>query len=160
MLEDGGDEDQAIASMLHDSVEDGGGRPVLDPIARLFGSRVAAIAQGCSDSVEGDPREAWIERKRRHLAHLPATGDDATLRVALADKIHNARSIVHDYREEGQARYGSGSPRRLLASDRAKNRAASLEAARMSAHGEERYRRRALPRQPGLTAIGGQSIDD
>ena len=47
--------------------------------------------------------EPWIERKRRYLAHLPAVEDDATLRVALADKVHNARSIVRDYREEGQA---------------------------------------------------------
>ena len=103
VLEDGGDEDQAIAAMLHDAVEDGGGRPMLDRIARSFGPRVAEIVEGCSDSVDIDPTEPWIERKRRYLAHLPQVSDDAILRVALADKVHNARSIVRDYREDGHA---------------------------------------------------------
>jgi len=101
VLEDGGDEDQAIAAMLHDAVEDGGGRPMLDRIAREFGPRVAAIVEGCSDTVDGDPSEPWVERKRRYLGHLPQVADDAVLRVALADKVHNARSIVRDYRQEG-----------------------------------------------------------
>ena len=103
VIEDGGDEDQAIAAMLHDAVEDGGGRALLERIARSFGPRVAAIVEGCSDSVDIDPAETWIERKRRYLAHLPDVEDDAILRVALADKVHNARSIVRDYREEGHA---------------------------------------------------------
>ena len=103
VLEDGGDENQAIAAMLHDSVEDGGGHPMLERIAQTFGRRVAAIVEGCSDTVDGDPKEPWIARKRRYLAHLPVVEDDAILRVALADKVHNARSIVRDYREEGQA---------------------------------------------------------
>ena len=64
---------------------------------------MARIVEGCSDSVDGDPNEPWIERKRRYLAHLPAVDDDAVLRVALADKVHNARSIVRDFREEGHA---------------------------------------------------------
>ena len=103
VLEDGGDEDQAIAAMLHDAVEDGGGRAMLERIARSFGPRVAEIVEGCSDSVDVDPTESWIERKRRYLAHLPEVSDGAILRVALADKVHNARSIVRDYREEGHA---------------------------------------------------------
>jgi len=103
VLEDGGDEDQAIAAMLHDAVEDSGGRAMLERIGRSFGPRVAEIVEGCSDSVDADPRESWIERKRRYLAHLPAVSDDAILRVALADKVHSARSIVRDYREEGRA---------------------------------------------------------
>jgi (p)ppGpp synthase/HD superfamily hydrolase len=102
VIEDG-DEDQAIAAMLHDAVEDGGGRAMLDRIARSFGVRVAEIVEGCSDSVDLNPQESWIERKRRYLAHLPEVSDDAILRVALADKVHNARSIVRDYREEGHA---------------------------------------------------------
>ncbi len=117
VLEDGGDEDQAISAMLHDSVEDGGGRPMLDRIDQAFGPRVAAIVEGCSDSVDGDPTEPWIERKRRYLAHLPTVEDDATLRVSLADKVHNARSIVRDYREEGHAlwtRFPHRSPREQL----------------------------------------------
>ena len=104
VIEDGGDEDQAIAAMLHDAVEDGGGRAMLERIARSFGPRVAAIVEACSDTVEVvDEQEAWIERKRRYLAHLPEVEDDAILRVALADKVHNARSIVRDYRDEGHA---------------------------------------------------------
>jgi (p)ppGpp synthase/HD superfamily hydrolase len=111
VIEDGGDEDQAIAAMLHDAVEDGGGRAMLERIAHSFGARVAEIVEGCSDSVDLNPEETWIERKRRYLMHLPEVSDDAILRVALADKVHNARSIVRDYREEG-TRYGSGSPKR------------------------------------------------
>ena len=103
VLEDGGNEDQAIAAMLHDAVEDGGGRAMLDRIARSFGPRVAEIVEGCSDTVDVDPTDSWIERKRRYLAHLPEVTDDAILRVALADKVHNARSIVRDYREDGHA---------------------------------------------------------
>jgi len=71
VIEDGGDEDEAIAAMLHDAVEAGGGRPLLERIARSFGPRVAAIVEGCSDNVDGDPSDPWIERKRRYLAHLP-----------------------------------------------------------------------------------------
>ena len=66
-----------------------------------FGPRVAAIVEGCSDAVDIDPTESWIDRKRRYLTHLPAVTDTAILRVALADKVHNARSIVRDYRAEG-----------------------------------------------------------
>jgi len=58
VIEDGGDEDQAIAAMLHDAVEDGGGRAMLERIARRFGPRVAEIVEGCSDSVEIDPQRA------------------------------------------------------------------------------------------------------
>lgn len=103
VIEDGGEEDEAIAAMLHDAVEDGGGRPLLEHISRTFGAHVASIVEGCSDTVDLDPRERWIERKRRYLAHLPEVEDDAILRVALADKVHNARSLVRDYREEGHA---------------------------------------------------------
>lgn len=103
VLEDGGDEDQAIAALLHDSVEDVGGRPLLERIERTFGPRVAEIVEGCSDSIDGDAEGRWIERKRHYLEHLPEINDDAVLRVALADKVHNARSLVRDYRREGNA---------------------------------------------------------
>jgi HD domain len=103
VLEDGGDEDQAIAAMLHDAVEDGGGSPLLERIRHSFGGRVASIVAGCSDSVDVDPAESWIARKQRYLDHLREVQDDAILRVALADKVHNARSLVRDYREEGDA---------------------------------------------------------
>jgi (p)ppGpp synthase/HD superfamily hydrolase len=104
VLEDGGDEDEAIAAMLHDAVEDGGGRPMLERIRRQFGPRVATIVEECSDTLalEGE-KEPWRERKERYLARLPEVADDGALRVSLADKVHNARSIVRDYRVEGPA---------------------------------------------------------
>lgn len=105
VLEDGGDETQAIAALLHDAVEDAGGRPVLDRIRATFGDEVAGIVAACSDNLDTDdhaPR-SWRERKEAYLAHLPAVDDDAILRVVLADKVHNARSIVRDYRAEGHA---------------------------------------------------------
>jgi (p)ppGpp synthase/HD superfamily hydrolase len=102
VLEDGGDEDEAVAAMLHDSVEEGGGRHMLDRIGERFGPRVAAIVEACSDSVEEEDWP-WIERKRRYLEHLPEIEDEGALRVSLADKLNNARSVVRDYREEGDA---------------------------------------------------------
>ncbi len=103
VMEDGGDEDEAVAAILHDAVEDGGGRALLERISEQFGPHVATIVEGLSDNLEGPADEPWIERKRRYLDHLPAVTDDAILRVALADKVHNARSLVRDYREEGHA---------------------------------------------------------
>lgn len=103
VLEDGGDETQAIAALLHDCVEDGGGRSMLERIRHQFGDDVAAIVEGCSDSLDPQDPLSWRERKERYLAHLPHVADEATLRVALADKVHNARSIVRDYRAEGTA---------------------------------------------------------
>jgi (p)ppGpp synthase/HD superfamily hydrolase len=103
VLEDGGSEDEAIAALLHDSVEDGGGRPLLQRIRSQFGDRVAAIVAACSDTLDPvDPR-AWRERKATYMAHLPSVTDDGVLRVVLADKVHNARSIVRIYRDEGHA---------------------------------------------------------
>jgi (p)ppGpp synthase/HD superfamily hydrolase len=101
VLEDGGDETQAIAALLHDAVEDGGGKPLLARIRSEFGAEVAAIVEACSDSLDPDDPRGWRERKAAYLAHLPAVTDEATLRVILADKVHNARSIVRDYRLEG-----------------------------------------------------------
>lgn len=103
VLEDGGDETQAIAALLHDAAEDGGGRPMLEHFRYRFGEDVAAIVEGCSDSLDADDRRSWRERKKAYLAHLPNVTDDAILRVCLADKVHNARSIVRDYRAEGTA---------------------------------------------------------
>jgi (p)ppGpp synthase/HD superfamily hydrolase len=103
VLEDGGGEDEAIAALLHDSVEDGGGRPLLARIERDFGARVAMIVAACSDTLEADDARPWQERKADYLAHLPSVTDDAVLRVVLADKVHNARSIVRIYRDEGHA---------------------------------------------------------
>jgi hypothetical protein len=101
VLEDGGDEDAAIAGLLHDVAEDAGGEAVLVEIEGRFGEEVRRIVAACSDTFE-DPKPDWRIRKRRYLAHL-RDADDAVLRVSLADKLHNARSIVSDVRVEGDA---------------------------------------------------------
>jgi len=111
VLEDGGDEDEAIAAVLHDAVEDGGGRPVLERIGREFGDRVASIVEACSDSIDEKDNDPWRVRKERYLAHLPEVTNDGVLRVSLADKVHNARSIVRDYREEGGRLWERFAPR-------------------------------------------------
>jgi HD domain-containing protein len=103
VLEDGGSETEAIAALLHDSVEDGGGRPLLAQIEREFGPRVAMIVAACSDSLDPEDGRPWRARKADYLAHLPSVTDEAVLRVVLADKVHNARSIVRIYRNEGHA---------------------------------------------------------
>jgi (p)ppGpp synthase/HD superfamily hydrolase len=103
VLEDGGSEDEAIAAMLHDTVEDGGGRPLLARIEQDYGRRVAEIVAACSDSLDPGDGRSWRERKEVYLAHLPDVTDDGVLRVVLADKVHNSRSIVRDYRAEGHA---------------------------------------------------------
>jgi (p)ppGpp synthase/HD superfamily hydrolase len=96
VLEHGVDEDTAIAALLHDAAEDGGGRPMLAQIAARFGSRVAAIVEGCSDTFE-KPKPDWRKRKTDYLAHLEQA-DWATCVVSAADKLHNARTILHDLR--------------------------------------------------------------
>jgi hypothetical protein len=111
VLEDGGDETQAIAALLHDAAEDGGDRPMLDRIRAEFGDAVADIVEACSDTLDSEDPRSWRERKARDLAHLPDVTDQGTLRVALADKVHDARSIVRDYRAEGHTLW-SASPTR------------------------------------------------
>ncbi|MGD0198391.1 MAG: HD domain-containing protein [Solirubrobacteraceae bacterium] len=102
VLEDGGDEDEAIAALLHDAVEDGGGRAMLELIEEHYGERVAAIVEGCSDTIDVEKsQESWLSRKRRYLEHLPRVEDDGILRVSLADKVHNARSLARDWRAQG-----------------------------------------------------------
>jgi GTP pyrophosphokinase len=100
VLEDGGGEDEAIAALLHDAVEDGGGPPVLAEIRRRFGDRVADIVRACSDTDE-TPKPPWKARKARYIAQLRAAGPGAR-RVSCADKLHNARSILRDYRLVGE----------------------------------------------------------
>jgi (p)ppGpp synthase/HD superfamily hydrolase len=104
VLESGGDEDQAIAALLHDAVEDQGGLPTLDTIRRLFGDRVAGIVRECSDSETTDPEKKlpWHKRKQVYLDHLPGASQDAR-QVSVADKLHNARSILADQRQIGDA---------------------------------------------------------
>jgi (p)ppGpp synthase/HD superfamily hydrolase len=101
VLEDGGDEDEAIAGLLHDAVEDQGGQPTLDEIRRRFGAKVARIVLGCTDS-DTVPKPPWRERKEGYIAHIRHAEADVR-RVSSADKLHNARSILTDYRVMGDA---------------------------------------------------------
>jgi (p)ppGpp synthase/HD superfamily hydrolase len=101
VLEAGGDEDLAIAALLHDVVEDCGGVPMLKEVRRRFGSRVAKVVDGCTDSY-GDPKPPWRERKENYIAHLK-TADADTRLVSAADKLNNVRSIVSDYRAIGES---------------------------------------------------------
>lgn len=103
VLEMEGDEDEAIGALLHDVVEDGGGSAALAQIRSEFGEVVADIVLANSDSVdEGDEKSDWWERKRSYVAGFPEKSP-AALRVSLADKLHNARSILTDYRTHGDA---------------------------------------------------------
>ena len=99
-LEHGGDEDIAIAALLHDVVEDCGGAPMSKEVKRRFGSRVAKIVDGCTDS-DKDPKPPWRERKETYLQHLKSA-DAETRLVSAADKLNNIRSILSDYREIGE----------------------------------------------------------
>ena len=103
VLEAGGDEDQAIAALLHDAVEDRGGRPTLDTIRQMFGDRVATTVESCSDSMATNPEEKlpWRLRKDNYLEHLRSANRDALI-VSAADKLHNARAVLADYRKMGE----------------------------------------------------------
>jgi len=103
ILEAMGDEDQAIAGLLHDVAEDCGGEPRLLEIERLFGSRVSRIVRGCSDSLSesSTSKSPWRERKEAHL-HSLATADHDLLLVTAADKLHNARAIATDIQATDQ----------------------------------------------------------
>jgi len=98
VLEDGGDEDEAIAALLHDAVEDQGGRRTLGRIREQFGERVAGLVEACSDTDEV-PKPPWRTRKEAYIVHLRDPGLPAgAIRVSLADKLHNARAILFDLR--------------------------------------------------------------
>lgn len=99
VLEAGGDEDLAIAALLHDAVEDQGGQLTLETIRQKFGDRVAGIVLECSDS-DVQPKPPWRARKEAYIAQIANASDDAIL-VSLADKLHNARAILADYRAVG-----------------------------------------------------------
>ncbi|CAN5315791.1 HD domain-containing protein [soil metagenome] len=109
VLEDGGSEDEAIAALLHDALEDQGERTSADEVERRFGPTVARIVLGCSETT-GGPRPPWRQRKQASLEHL-ATAEPDVVRVSLADKLHNARAVVTDYRRLGEglwSRFNAG----------------------------------------------------
>jgi (p)ppGpp synthase/HD superfamily hydrolase len=100
VLTHGGDEDQAIAALLHDAVEDCGGAPRLAEIREKFGERVARIVAGCTDT-DQVPKPPWRERKEAYVAHLRSAPDDVRL-VSAADKLYNVSEILADYRTLGE----------------------------------------------------------
>jgi GTP pyrophosphokinase len=101
VLESGGDEDLAIAALLHDVVEDCGGAAMLKEVRRRFGSRVAKVVDGCTDA-DTYPKPPWRERKENYIARLREEDADTRL-VSAADKLNNVRSILSDYREIGES---------------------------------------------------------
>lgn len=101
VIEAGGDEDAAIAALLHDAVEDQGGAPMLQQIRERYGDEVAFIVDACSDT-DVDPKPEWRQRKEAYVASITVKSEKARL-VSLADKVHNAASILHDHQEIGDA---------------------------------------------------------
>jgi (p)ppGpp synthase/HD superfamily hydrolase len=106
VLEHGGDEDQAIAALLHDAIEDrakkfGGVSALREAILQRFGPRVLEIVEGCTDADE-EPKPPWEERKITYIEHIAKAPDHVRL-VSMADKVHNARSILTDLRTYGQS---------------------------------------------------------
>ena len=103
-LENGADEDQAIAALLHDAVEDQGGATRLADIRLRFGDRVAEMVDHCTDT-DIDPKPPWRERKEAYIASL-ASKPASSLAVSLADKTHNAGAIVADLAIHGDELWG------------------------------------------------------
>jgi (p)ppGpp synthase/HD superfamily hydrolase len=101
VLEAGGDQDLAMAALLHDVVEDCGGAPMLKEVRRRFGARVAKVVDGCTDA-DAYPKPPWLERKQKYVERLRHE-DAGTRLVSAADKLNNVRSILSDYRTIGES---------------------------------------------------------
>jgi (p)ppGpp synthase/HD superfamily hydrolase len=108
-LEYGANETEAIAALLHDAAEDAGGRQRLNDIRRKFGPAVARIVDGCTDTYE-EPKPPWLERKTQYVRHV-RNASVSTKLVSAADKLQNVRSLLRNYRDEGDRlwkRYNCG----------------------------------------------------
>ena len=101
VLEHGGTEEEAIAALLHDAPEDAGGAGRLEDIRSRFGEAVADLVESCTDTMQR-PKPAWRTRKVGYIARIPKLSDSARL-VSVADKLHNARGLLRDLRESGEA---------------------------------------------------------
>ena len=121
VLEDGGGEEEAIAALLHDALEDQYQDGLEAKIGDEFGARVLEIVKGCSlDNLPGEKRGGrrppWRERKQRYIDHMDEASKEV-LRVSLADKLANLRSVLRDHREVGEElweRFGASSPADVL----------------------------------------------
>jgi (p)ppGpp synthase/HD superfamily hydrolase len=101
VLEHQGTEAEAIAALLHDAIEDQGGIPTREKIRSQFGDEISAIIEGCTDS-DTQPKPPWYERKQRYLHQIKTAAPSVRL-VALADKLHNARSLLQLLRHQGSS---------------------------------------------------------
>ena len=104
VLQDGGDEDEAIAALLHDALEDKPGETSREEIAQLFGDKVMRIIEASIDTppdYKGGVKPPWRKRKEAYLAHV-RTVDPRLLRVTVADKVDNARAILADHQRVGE----------------------------------------------------------
>lgn len=97
VIEHDGTEDAAIAALLHDAAEDAGGHAMLAQVRARFGEGVAAIVESCTDTFEAEKPD-WDRRKEDYLGHLAAESNVQACLVSAADKLHNARAILHDLR--------------------------------------------------------------
>ncbi len=100
-LEHGASEEEAIAALLHDAIEDQGGDATRQEIRRRFGDTVTEIVNGLTDS-DVQPKPPWRERKETYIAHL-SSASPSVLLVSICDKLHNATSILRDYHRLGDA---------------------------------------------------------
>ena len=98
VLDYGGSEHQVVGALLHDTVEDCG--VTYAQLRRQFGARVARIVKDCTDA-ETFPKPPWKARKQRYIDHLRGGHNSSSLLVSAADKLHNARAIVHDVKHHG-----------------------------------------------------------
>ena len=101
VIEHGGSEDEAIAALLHDAIEDAGGDRIRHVIREHFGENVLTIVEGCTDTDE-TPKPPWRKRKEDYIAHVRQASPSIRL-VSMGDKLHNARSILQDYRTYGES---------------------------------------------------------
>ena len=104
VMETGGSEDEAIAGLLHDTLEDGGDpERMRGEIRDQFGDRVLEIVEAMSDAtpVAGEAKPPWRARKEAYVAHLAACADPGVHRVCMADKTYNLRAINDDFAEIG-----------------------------------------------------------
>jgi (p)ppGpp synthase/HD superfamily hydrolase len=102
-----GEEDEAIAALLHDALEDAPHRITAEDIERRFGSRVRAVVEACTDTepgFAGGEKAEWRSRKEAYIRKVRSVHGNH--RVSLADKVHNIRCILRDYRADGEALWG------------------------------------------------------
>ncbi|OLP17018.1 hypothetical protein BST81_18765 [Leptolyngbya sp. 'hensonii'] len=105
VLEDGGSEDEAIAALLHDAVEDQGGEPIYTEILRRYGSQVAEIVHDCTIP-PCSASQPWKSHKLDYLNQIRHASPEAQ-RVILADKLHNVRSLITNLRQTGESAWSA-----------------------------------------------------